>query len=178
MLPRNPNDGTVVFQFGNQLGCIIRNGGVSTPPKAFLAVLTAQDTPKFEFIELPMLPSAKWIHFVLVREGRRFTVYYNGEVVASERTQYVPVVGAADLILGSSNTPGTFVFPKITPVPFRLEDVRRELHETSDSRHAPSIPTNWSALNIFKGCPDGLFCFSTSSPPKANPMKYWSTPYA
>jgi hypothetical protein len=178
MIPRTPNMKVVLFRFGMAIGIVCEAGGLSIGPSTKLYVLTQQPQAKYEIIELPSLPESKWVHLALVREGRRFTVYYNGKLVASERTQYIPVIATPDLILGGPGTQGTFVFPKLVPVPYRLEDVRNELQETSDSRHTPSIPTDWSSLNLFKGCPDGLLCFSTDSPPKENPMKFWSTPYA
>lgn len=177
-IPRTPNMRVPIFLFGSAIQCVIQSGGLNSAPTTLLQVLTQQPQAKYETIELPAFPESKWVHLVLVREGRRFTVYYNGKVVASERTQYVPVIATPDLTLGGPATSGTFVFPKLVPVPYRMEDVRMELEATSDSRHTPSIPTDWSSLNLFRGCPDGLFCFSTDSTPKENPMKFWSTPYA
>ena len=135
-----------------------------------------------EFI-IRNIPQQKWIHLVIVKEGRRYTVYYNGEAVFSERTKNYPTINSSQFIIGDKDISGLFALPRIAPIEYRINDVLSDLTTTSDTRHKPYLPTDSifpKFLSIFPsfGCPNGLFCFSTLSAPVHNPLKHWKTPYA
>lgn len=172
----NNQEPILLFQMGNSVQFQILPGGASAPPTARLAVLT-QGPQGVEYISVPPLPMQDWVHLAIVREGRRFTVYQNGSVVASDRTQQVPVVNSSQLYLGDDRLRGEFVAAKIAPTPYRLEEIRTEMAETSNTRNVPRKPFEWSWPSIFS-CPNGLFCQSTGAPPSENPLKMWQTPQA
>lgn len=178
-LVSGPEEDIPVIKIGNAVQLKIIPGGVSRPPKTVLSIRTQGPTAQAETIDLMDLPQQKWVQVVLVREGRRFTVYYNGEVAGSQRTLYFPVVNSSQCTVGDKRLRGQFAFPKIAPVPMRIEEVRQDLAETSNTRHEPNIAIFSMGLSFPSlGCPNGLFCFSTSSPPTTNPLKVWTSPYA
>lgn len=168
-----------IFQIGRTFQFQILPGGVSRPTQTRLSIRTQGPTVQEEFITVEPLPEQKWVQVVIVREGRRYTVFYNGIVVGSARTQYFPVVNSSPLTIGDARLRGLFAFPKIAPTPMRQREIQQELSETSNTRHEPYITSFLDTSVSFKlGCPNGLFCFSTSSPPTTNPLQVWKSPYA
>lgn len=175
-------DPMTILKLGSALQLQILPGGASTAPRTQLVLQTqgpANSPP--EVIDLANFPQQQWVHVAIVREGRRYTVYYNGTVAGSSRTQYFPVINSSDFTIGDTRLRGEFGLPKLAPTPYSQGDIQAELVVTADTKHEPYLPTNvWASMSTsFKlGCPNGLFCFSTSAPPQLNPLKTWSTPYA
>ena len=180
-LVSGPEDDIPIIKIGNTIQLKIIPGGVSRPPKTVLAVRTQGPTSQTETIEIEDFPQQKWVQVVIVREGRRYTVYYNGQVAGSQRTQYFPVVNSSQCIVGDKRLRGQFAFPKIASVPMRIEEIQQDLAETSNTRHEPNITPFFDKVifpSLSIGCPNGLFCFSTSTPPTNDPLKMWKSPYA
>lgn len=176
-----------ILELQNILKIELTPGNSKVPQSTNLSIKTnapaSSTTNSYEVFPIKNIPEQKWIHLVIVKEGRRFTIYYNGEAVFSNRTIGYPVVDYSQLIIGDNRLSGSFALPKIAPTEYRLNDVLSDLQATSDTRHKPYLPTEsifpqfYFAMPTF-GCPNGFFCFSTSSPPIQNPLKKWVTPYA
>ncbi len=170
----------VPFRIGNTLQLQLVDGTSQSPPKTVLAIQT--QSPQGAIIEeipLESFPQQKWVHLAIVREGRRYTVYYNGKVVGSSRTQYYPTINSSQLSFGSNSMlRGESIGPKVIPTAVREDELRAELGETSDTRHEPYRPIDWSAMFPTLGCPGGIFCASVSTAEAVNPLKQWSSPYA
>jgi hypothetical protein len=174
----NQQDPISILSMGNSLKLEILPGGASSPPITRLLVQTQSSPSDFEEIPVPMFPQQKWVHLAIVREGRRYTIYYNGIPVSSQRTTYFPVVNSSQLTMGDKRLRGEFVGIKLVPTPLRIEEIKNELLNTADTRHEPYKPSDfWSTLTNL-GCPNGLFCFSTGTPPTKDPLKMWESPYA
>ena len=179
----NKQDPINLMSVGSAVKLQLLPGGVSAPPKTTLVVKTQNPDPaqpNTEEFNIPDFPQQKWVHTAIVREGRRYTVYYNGKVVASQRTKFYPVIDSSTITLGDPRLAGEFVYPKVAPTPYRLEEIQNEINNSASTRYEPIKPVEWDKLvaNIKLGCPNGLFCFSTQGPPKENPLKMWETPYA
>ena len=170
----------VPFRIGNTLQLQLIDGTPQTPPKTVLAIQTQSPTgATIEEIPLEPFPQQKWVHLVIVREGRRYTVYYNGNVVGSSRTKFYPSINSSQLSFGNpSMLRGEFVGPKVIPTAIHQSELVAELKETSDTRHEPYKPINWSSLVPQLGCPGGIFCASVSTAEAISPLKQWSSPYA
>lgn len=154
-------------------------GGASTAPSAQLAIQTqGPEGIQTETLSVESFPQQKWVHLAIVREGRRYTVYYNGTIVSSQRTTYFPVVNSNAIEIGDAKLIGQFVYPKVAPIAMSQTEIQSDIRSTSDTRYEPYLPTGTLSLPSFQlGCPNGLFCFSTNTPP-TSPLKVWSTPFA
>lgn len=174
-------DAQTLFKFGSTAQFVVLPGGVTGQPRTLLRVMTQGPSRTMEDIPVEMLPSQQWTHVAIVREGRRFTVYYNGTVVASKRLQYYPVVSTGNLVIGGSSFSGEFALPMLASTSLSMMEIRQDMKNTSDSRHKPNTPTGF--LEFFQlwkyfTCPNGIFCFSTSAPPRTDPLTLWTTSYA
>ena len=177
----NNTNPTVLFKFGDSIQFVMYPPGASTLSLAQLVIKTQGPTIETETIDIPSFPTQKWVYFGLVREGRRFTVYYNGVAVSSHRTRYFPVVSTSTLTIGDTKINGNFVDPNLIGTALNSYDMTKYRKISSDTRIKPyeNESTLWSILSPFSfGCPDGLFCFSTSGPPKSNPLVSWKSSYA
>jgi hypothetical protein len=170
-----------LFQFGDAVQFQLIPGGKTTPPKTQLVIKTQGYQQKTEIINVKNLPLQKWIYLGIVREGRRFTVYYNGEVITSHRLEYFPITTTSSLKIGDPALRGYYVFPQLVGTSLNSSEMKKYKDLSSDTRHKPYLnDVSWTDMftPVFKGCPDGLFCFSTSKPPSTNPLKTWNSTYA
>jgi len=169
--------GRPILQLGSTVGLVLLPGNTQGPGTTVLMVKTQSPKDEYETILLEQFPIQKWVHLAIVREGRRFTVYYNGKIVGSSRTKYFPVINSSQCVVGSKELIGTFSHVKIAPVPLREFEIHQELRSTANTRYVPNSPfIDFPSFNL--GCPNGIFCFSTSSGPSADPLKLWKSPYA
>jgi hypothetical protein len=173
-----------IFKMGSALQLQILPGGVSMPYKTVLKIMTTSldssgnKINPYEEIIIPNLPQQSWVHFALVREGRRYTVFYNGEAKASGRTDYFPVVTPAKLTMGDTRIRGEFALTKIADVPLTQDEIKADLESSSNTKHEPYKPFDYSLSMFSFGCPNGIFCFTAKGVPSTYPKQSWSSPYA
>lgn len=168
-----------LVKMGNILQLQLLPGSAAQPPKTQLVIQTQSEGSRFETIPVADFPFQKWILLTIIKEGRRFTVYYNDKIVANSRTQYYPVINSSPLVLGHSSLKGKFIGPKLVPTAMHKDEIISELTTTSDTRHEPY--QSISFFDIFKvklGCPGGVFCPSTKVVPQTSALKEWKSPYA
>ena len=168
-----------LFRIGNVIQFQILPGSIQQPPKTQLVIRTQSEKAESETIPVADFPQQKWILLTVVREGRRYTVYYNDKVVANSRTQYYPTINSSELVLGHPQMQGEFYGPNLFATALRKDEIVSALQQTSDTRHEPYKPV--SLVDIFTikfGCPGGIFCPSVNKVPQSNPLQEWKSPYA
>jgi hypothetical protein len=143
-----------------------------------------------EAIPLPPLPAQKWTFIAILRDGRRFDVLYNDQVVGSHRLTYYPNTGVQNqLQVGQSPLTATapsrflgsakhlFAF-NYRMAPGDLAALRAKYVDTTG---APPIPLPFPSpfnLTLPGICSiPGLPCNPVNQPPP-NSLQAWSTPYS
>lgn len=135
-------------------------------------------------IELPPFPKQKWVFLAILREGRRFDVIYDNQIVASKRMDAYPAVVSSPVSIGNKGLDGSAIHFMINGERLNQNDVEHErlahidtnrtvIEDNSLTMSFPAIPN----INIFSQCPPGLPCDPVTKPPN-NQVFEWSSPYA
>ena len=139
------------------------------------------NTTKKETIELPSIPKQKWVFIAILRDGRRFDVIYDNQIVASKRLKYYPVVISSPLSIGDKQCKGKATHIIINSkrlLPNEVETKRRAYvdsnnHVLEDNQIISLLPN----MKFAAECLPGLPCDPVTKPPQ-NKMLKWNTPYA
>lgn len=173
-------DGTPINLF-EQPGCwalqyIPQNSSNTSPTYKFsVNTIDSAGTEQKEIIPLPMFPEQKWIYFTILKEGRRFDILYNKNIIASAYLKNYPKVQTQAIRIGNASMKGQAAYINGANKRYTFEEVAEEWASRADTRGKPYLPDE-SILPTF-GCPGGLFCFALPDGP--NSMKtYWNSPYA
>jgi hypothetical protein len=155
-------------------------GGLSVSSR--LRVHTSDaGTLKEEYIELPSIPKQKWMFISILRDGRRFDVIYNNQIVASHTLEFYPVVISSPLSIGNNGLNGSVIHIIINGRRLSPTEVERERVTHIDTNgtvlEADSIDISFPGLKLFAQCPSGLPCDPVTRPPNNNLLQ-WKTPYA
>jgi len=152
---------------------------------ALLKIRTARDSIQhyMESVSLPAIPFQKWNIITIVKEGRRFDVFYGAELVASKLLDHIPIPPDSSQAWYAGNTAwnGTIGLFYGTSKEQSKDDVERDLSNLVDRRGVPfyittpplkfSFPT-WSSFT-FTGQPSAL---PVVAPP--NPFLTYQTGFA
>ena len=149
---------------------------------ARLRVLT-NDAGTFneEIIDLPQIPKQKWQFIAILRDGRRFDVIYDNQIVASQRLENYPVVITSSLAIGNKGLSGSVIHviindKRITPIEVERERVSH-VDTNNTVLEGNNMAISFPGLKLFAQCPPGLPCDPITRPPSNN-LVQWSTPYA
>ena len=116
-----------------------------------------------ETIALPPLPLQKWVMISIVREGRRYDIYYNNELVLSKKTDFeiADIVTKDNVKLGNPGFYGTSGLMNISMKSMSGMDVARVYSSYTDTRGVPllSIPST----DISKSTSPTTFSYSMPS---------------
>ena len=138
-------------------------------------------TLKEEHIDLPPIPKQKWMFVAILRDGRRFDIIYNNEIVASHTLEFYPVVISSPLSIGNSRLNGSVIHVIINNKRLSPIDVERERVTHIDTNgtvlEADSLDIIFPGLKLLAQCPSGLPCDPVTRPPNNNLLQ-WKTPYA
>jgi len=134
-----------------------------------------------EVIELPPIPQQKWMFIAILRDGRRFDIIYNNEIVASQILEYYPVVISSSLSIGNTGLNGSVIHvivndKRLTPTQIERERVAH-VNTNNMVLEADSINISLPGLKLFGQCPPGLPCDPITKPPPNNLLQ-WKSPYA
>jgi len=136
---------------------------------------------KEEYVELPPIPKQKWMCISILRDGRRFDIIYNNEIVASQTLEFYPVVISSPLSIGNNGLNGSVIHVIINGRRLSPLEVERERVAHIDTNgtvlEADAIDISFPGLKLFAQCPPGLLCDPVTRPPNDNLLQ-WKTPYA
>jgi hypothetical protein len=136
---------------------------------------------KEEIIELPQIPKQKWIFIAILRDGRRFDIIYDNQIVASQRLEYYPVVISSPLSIGNKGLDGSVIHVIVNGNRLTPTEVERERVSHVDTNNSVlesnAIDVSLPGLKLFAQCPPGLPCDTITKPPSNNLFE-WKTPYA
>jgi hypothetical protein len=158
---------------------------------ARLLISTGNNNPT-EVVNLPPMPMQKWIFVCLLRDGRRFDVLYNDQIVGSHRlTNYPNTSTAQPLQVSPDAKPKAKGVPRFigTAVhiftqlyrmtPSELAVLRAQNSDTTGAPPEPlsfPLPSLFSLPNMRTFCLPGLPCTVPTQPP-SNTMQMWETIY-
>jgi hypothetical protein len=157
---------------------------------ALLKVRTGTDSSQhyMESIPLPAIPLQKWTAITIVKDGRRFDVYYGAKLQVSKLTDYVPI--PPDSILqwmsmpsGSTDWKGQIGFFTGYTSAYYAPDVKKDMESLLNTRGIPFYidqpPLSWSQWYSSGGSSSCLFgncdTFPSVSPPPGSPFTVYST---
>lgn len=154
-----------------------------SPSATRLVITTAGPTPQHETIELPKLPSQKWIFLAILRDGRRFDILYDDRIVASHRLTYFPQITQNSLIVGNTMFLGNAIHILVASNRLTPTEAIRQRSKLANITGEPTAIAESTAFGLpsfpsLKAyCIPGLPCNPITKPPK-NHMKAWSSPYS
>jgi len=142
---------------------------------------------KFEYLELPPMPQQKWIFLAILREGRRFDVMYNDQIVGSHRLDAYPTLVGNPLLVATAKPRFLGTAEHIFAMNHRLvpSDLMILRAQNSDTTGAPphALPFPMPSFVTFflpdlrAWCIPGLPCAPVTEPPP-NRMKMWTSIYS
>lgn len=132
-----------------------------------------------ETIPLPNIPFQKWTFITIAREGRRFDIYYNGELVMSKRTQNVVDVRAAfgPITAGDPNLIGKMAFVESFSEKLTQPQIMANYKANSDTTGQPMISSPLNIFDYMPNCKDGG-CITGPTMRPTSPLLDWQTQYA
>ena len=108
---------------------------------ALLKIRTGQDSTQhlMEAIPLPAIPLQKWTIITIVKEGRRFDVYYGAILQTSKLCDYVPVPpdGSRQWFAGNRKWQGQIGFFNGSTTAARKQDVEEDVKALVNTRGVP-----------------------------------------
>ena len=157
---------------------------------ARLRIITGGNRNTVEYLELPPMPQQKWIFLCILRDGRRFDVLYNDQIVGSHRLdEYPNVASGGTLQVAPTVTPsassrflGTAVH--LFAMNYRMlpADLAIMRAQNSDTTGAPPpalsfpLPSFFAIPDLRFFCIPGLPCAPVTQP-LPNRMKMWTSIY-
>jgi hypothetical protein len=157
------------------------NGYKQTNARIRIRTKDSSGTIKDEVMELPPLPKQKWICIAVLRDGRRFDVIYDKQIVSSQRLQNYPVVIGSPLSVGNKGLSGSVIHVIISGRRLTPTEVERERLKYVDTTNmiieSNIFNVSFPNISLFGQCPPGLPCDPITKPPPSNLLQ-WKTPYA
>jgi hypothetical protein len=157
-----------------------------SPTSSQLTVITSNgllNNSTVEKVKLPTLPLQKWVFVSILRDGRRFDVMYDDQIVASHRLEYYPKNVAQPLIVGNKKLLGNAIHVLVAPYRLTPTEVSKQRGKLADMNGKPvGSDTGFGLppipyIGIHSICLPGFPCDPVSSPP-SDTLKAWYTPYS
>lgn len=156
-----------------------------TPTSSQLTVVTTNGLVNdiTEKIQIPPLPLQKWVCVTILRDGRRFDIMYDDQIVASHRFEYFPKILLQSLVIGNKTLLGSGIHVLVAPYRLTPTEVSVQRAKLCDTNGKPvGADTEFGLPPIpFTGirsiCIPGIPCNQVSTPP-SDALKAWSTPFS
>lgn len=119
------------------------DGPGKTPPSMLTDPLGNSYYLYTEVFALPPIPLQKWTMVTIVREGRRFHVYYNNGVVLSQQTKY-PIsrtMTDSTILCGNTALNGKATLFTLTPSSQSGSQIASSYSKITDTRGVPYVNT-------------------------------------
>jgi hypothetical protein len=133
---------------------------------ALLKIKTSSDSSKYfmESISLPALSLQRWTVVTIVKEGRRFDIYYGTNLVKSKLLEYIPVPPSAkDWYAGNPKWKGSIGLFKCFNGSISSEQIEEDVSNLVDTRGVPLYFNNMNFIKTLKSaelpsltCPFGM----------------------
>lgn len=152
---------------GSQLSVVTSSGGSSA----------------VETIEIPGIPLQKWVCVTILRDGRRFDIMYDNQIIASHRFVNYPVITKSGLVIGNTTLLGKGIHVLVSSNRLTPSEVSKQRAKLADTTGKPVGTETAFGLpplpftGIRTMCIPGLPCNPVSNPP-SNALKSWSTPFS
>lgn len=133
-----------------------------------------------EIFSLPPLPFQKWTMLTIGREGRRFDVYYNTDLVLSKRTENMidNLSAVSSIFGGDSGLVGSIGKVQVWPERLSQQRVVALYKSLTDTTGKPSFPEGTlDSIKNFEICPNGN-CLGLPAVQPPSPLNSWKTSYA
>ncbi len=128
----------------------------SSPQTTYAVVnLVNNNTDSYNVLPLDDFPVQKWVYVTVNREGRRFTVYYNGVVAGSKVFDEYYARQPEAVKIGGPAYIGRFVYPNLNQTVMREADIEAHIRATADSKGQPIEKQDFIEM-LFSG--GGIFC--------------------
>lgn len=150
---------------------------------ALLKVKTATDSSAqhyYESVSLPAIPLQRWTVVTIVKEGRRFDVYYGAKMVATKVLAHFPIAPSAvsQWIGGSPEWSGQIGYISVFTHAENSDEVAADVASVVDTRGVPYDQITLSLKDVkFPTCVGGD-CLKLPTVGAPNPFVMWSSTVA
>lgn len=145
---------------------------------AILKVKTASDSSQsyIESVSLPAIPLQRWTVITIVKEGRRFDVYYGSKLVASKLLDHYPIPpGPNDPWMGGAEGwKGSVGFFSVKTKAVNTADVAADVASVVDTQGVPFDQTPFFTELPSFSCPGGN-CLKMPKVVPPNPFVTYQT---
>ena len=154
-------------------------GRSSMMAPAILEIFVANSADP-EVIDITDIKLQRWNCVAIVRKGRKFNIYINGQLSASHMCTAMPIIdGTQTLRVGDRRLGGLIAQISMTNYPMEIDDIQTMVRELTDADGKPYLSSDLPGLPIPSFdfnfmCPGG----NCNSPSKPNPMEQWNSSYA
>ena len=137
------NRNITLFNIGSAFEFQLLSPGASNPKSIAQLHIKTSSANGFtdEYIPIKPLPIQDWTLITIVRDARRYTIYFNNESVASGRTTNYPITTTSTLNIGQLGIKGIFAYPQLIPYSINKLDIADYLKKTADTRGKPYLPS-------------------------------------
>ena len=136
-----------------------------------------------EIIDISNMPLQSWSFIAIVKQGRKFNIYVNGNLSASHTCTAMPDYDETQpLAIGDNKLGGTIALMSLAPYAMQLDDIQSIARDTMDTDNKPYLSSELpmlpefplSAITGFFTCPGG----NCNKNIKPGPFNKWTSIYA